>query len=97
MRRLAGYGVIIKASLLAAAGSSSSPSGTRDGASDPAVDLLVSPNGGRRDVQVVNTGSGATLPFVPVDAVIEVPPHRPPDRGERALPFLGLTDLRRCR
>jgi len=97
MRRLARYGVIIKAGLLAAAGSSSSPSGTRDGAAEAAVDLLVSLNGGRRDVLVVNTGNGATLPLLPVDAVIEVPPHRPPDGGERALPFLGLTDLRRCR
>jgi 6-phospho-beta-glucosidase len=29
--------------------------------------------GDRRDVQVVNTGNGATLPFLPADAVIEVP------------------------
>ena len=41
--------------------------------SEAAVDLLVSLAGDRRDVQVVNTGNGATLPFLPADAVIEVP------------------------
>ncbi len=41
--------------------------------SEAAVDLLVSLTGDRRDVQVVNTGNGATLPFLPADAVIEVP------------------------
>ena len=37
------------------------------------MDLLVSLTGDRRDVQVVNTGNGGTLPFLPADAVIEVP------------------------
>ena len=41
--------------------------------SEAAVDLLVSLRGDRRDVQVVNTVNGATLPFLPADAVIEVP------------------------
>jgi 6-phospho-beta-glucosidase len=41
--------------------------------SEAAVDLLVSLTGDRRDVQVVNTGNGRTLPFLPADAVIEVP------------------------
>jgi 6-phospho-beta-glucosidase len=41
--------------------------------SEAAVDLLVSLRGDRRDVQVVNTLNGATLPFLPADAVIEVP------------------------
>jgi 6-phospho-beta-glucosidase len=41
--------------------------------SEAAVDLLVSLAGDRRDVQVVNTINGTTLPFLPADAVIEVP------------------------
>ncbi|HUB23239.1 MAG TPA: 6-phospho-beta-glucosidase [Streptosporangiaceae bacterium] len=41
--------------------------------SEAAVDLLASLRGDRRDVQVVNTVNGATLPFLPADAVIEVP------------------------
>ncbi len=41
--------------------------------SEAAVDLLISLTGDRRDVQVVNTGNGVTLPFLPADAVIEVP------------------------
>ena len=41
--------------------------------SEAAVDLLVSLTGDRRDVQVVNTSNGRTLPFLPADAVIEVP------------------------
>jgi 6-phospho-beta-glucosidase len=41
--------------------------------SEAAVDLLASLTGDRRDVQVVNTFNGATLPFLPADAVIEVP------------------------
>src|SRR5208282_2344421 len=41
--------------------------------SEAAVDLLASLTGNRRDVQVVNTGNGGTLPFLPADAVIEVP------------------------
>jgi 6-phospho-beta-glucosidase len=41
--------------------------------SEAAVDLLVSLTSDRRDVQVVNTVNGATLPFLPADAVIEVP------------------------
>jgi 6-phospho-beta-glucosidase len=41
--------------------------------SEAAVDLLVSLTGDRRDVQVVNTVNGRTLPFLPADAVIEVP------------------------
>jgi 6-phospho-beta-glucosidase len=41
--------------------------------SEAAVDLLSSLAGNRRDVQVVNTGNGGTLPFLPADAVIEVP------------------------
>ena len=41
--------------------------------SEAAVDLLVSLRGDRRDVQVVNTVNGSTLPFLPADAVIEVP------------------------
>jgi 6-phospho-beta-glucosidase len=41
--------------------------------SEAAVDLLVSLTGDRRDVQVVNTVNGPTLPFLPADAVIEVP------------------------
>ncbi len=41
--------------------------------SEAAVDLLVSLRGDRHDVQVVNTVNGATLPFLPADAVIEVP------------------------
>jgi 6-phospho-beta-glucosidase len=41
--------------------------------SEAAVDLLVSLTGDRRDIQVVNTTNGGTLPFLPDDAVIEVP------------------------
>ena len=41
--------------------------------SEAAVDLLVSLAADRRDVQVVNTINGGTLPFLPDDAVIEVP------------------------
>jgi 6-phospho-beta-glucosidase len=41
--------------------------------SEAAIDLLVSLTGDRRDVQVVNTVNGGTLPFLPADAVIEVP------------------------
>jgi 6-phospho-beta-glucosidase len=41
--------------------------------SEAAVDLLVALTGDRRDVQVVNTVNGRTLPFLPADAVIEVP------------------------
>jgi len=41
--------------------------------SEAAVDLLVSLTGDRRDVQVINTSNGRTLPFLPADAVIEVP------------------------
>jgi 6-phospho-beta-glucosidase len=41
--------------------------------SEAAVDLLASLTGDRRDTQVVNTGNGRTLPFLPADAVIEVP------------------------
>jgi 6-phospho-beta-glucosidase len=41
--------------------------------SEAAVDLLASLAGDRRDTQVVNTGNGRTLPFLPADAVIEVP------------------------
>jgi 6-phospho-beta-glucosidase len=41
--------------------------------SEAAVDLLVSLRGDHRDVQVVNTVNGTTLPFLPADAVIEVP------------------------
>ena len=41
--------------------------------SEAAVDLLVSLAGDRRDVQVVNTLNRRTLPFLPADAVIEVP------------------------
>src|SRR5690349_15832938 len=41
--------------------------------SEAAVDLLVSLAGDRRDTQVVNTFNGLTLPFLPADAVIEVP------------------------
>jgi 6-phospho-beta-glucosidase len=37
------------------------------------VDLLVSLTGDRQDVQVVNTLNHGTLPFLPDDAVIEVP------------------------
>jgi len=41
--------------------------------SEAAVDLLLSLTGNRRDIQVVNTANGLTLPFLPADAVIEVP------------------------
>jgi 6-phospho-beta-glucosidase len=41
--------------------------------SEAAVDLLASLTGDRRDVQVVNTANGLTFPFLPADAVIEVP------------------------
>ena len=41
--------------------------------SEAAVDLLRSLTDNRRDVQVVNTANGLTLPFLPADAVIEVP------------------------
>jgi 6-phospho-beta-glucosidase len=41
--------------------------------SEAAVDLLVSLAGDRRDVQVVNTLNRRTLPFLPADAVVEVP------------------------
>ena len=37
------------------------------------MDLLVSLTGDRQDVQVVNTLNHGTLPFLPDDAVIEVP------------------------
>ena len=52
--------------------------------SEAAVDLLVSLTGDRRDVQVVNTGNGGTLPFLPADAVIEVPRGRQRRRRPRA-------------
>ncbi len=41
--------------------------------SEAAVDLLVSLADDRRDVQVVNTLNRRTLPFLPADAVVEVP------------------------
>jgi 6-phospho-beta-glucosidase len=41
--------------------------------SEAAVDLLVSLAADRRDVQVVNTWNHGTLPFLPDDAVVEVP------------------------
>jgi 6-phospho-beta-glucosidase len=41
--------------------------------SEAAVDLLVSLRDDRQDAQVVNTFNGTTLPFLPSDAVIEVP------------------------
>ena len=41
--------------------------------SEAAVDLLLSLTCDRRDVQVVNTRNDQTLPFLPADAVIEVP------------------------
>jgi 6-phospho-beta-glucosidase len=41
--------------------------------SEAAVDLLLSLTGNRGDVQVVNTVNQGTLPFLPADAVIEVP------------------------
>ena len=41
--------------------------------SEAAVDLLASLTGDRRDIQVVNTANGLTFPFLPADAVIEVP------------------------
>jgi 6-phospho-beta-glucosidase len=41
--------------------------------SEAAVDLLASLTGDRRDIQVVNTANGLALPFLPADAVIEVP------------------------
>jgi 6-phospho-beta-glucosidase len=41
--------------------------------SEAAVDLLVSLTSDRRDVQVVNTWNHGTLPFLPDDAVIEMP------------------------
>ena len=41
--------------------------------SEAAVDLLVSLTGDRRDTQVVNTFNRGTLPFLPDDAVVEVP------------------------
>jgi 6-phospho-beta-glucosidase len=41
--------------------------------SEAAVDLLVSLAGDRRDIQVVNTLNRRTLPFLPADAVVEVP------------------------
>jgi 6-phospho-beta-glucosidase len=41
--------------------------------SEAAVDLLVSLAGDRRDVQVINTLNRRALPFLPADAVIEVP------------------------
>jgi 6-phospho-beta-glucosidase len=41
--------------------------------SEAAVDLLASLTRDRRDVQVVNTRNGNTLPFLPADAVVEVP------------------------
>src|SRR5512142_974763 len=41
--------------------------------SEAAVDLLASLTRDRRDVQVVNTLNHGTLPFLPDDAVIEVP------------------------
>ena len=41
--------------------------------SEAAVDLLASLTRDRRDVQVVNTLNRGTLPFLPDDAVIEVP------------------------
>jgi 6-phospho-beta-glucosidase len=44
-----------------------------EAAIDLLVSLLVSLRGDRRDVQVVNTVNGTTLPFLPADAVIEVP------------------------
>ncbi|MBV9092504.1 MAG: 6-phospho-beta-glucosidase [Streptosporangiaceae bacterium] len=41
--------------------------------SEAAVDLIASLTGDRRDIQVVNTRNDGTLPFLPADAVIEVP------------------------
>jgi 6-phospho-beta-glucosidase len=49
--------------------------GQRGGAyySEAAVALLASLAGDRRDVQVVNLRNGGTFPFLPAEAVIEVP------------------------
>ena len=41
--------------------------------SDAAVDLLVALTGGAGDPQIVNLSNDGTLPFLPADAVIEVP------------------------
>ncbi|MEU0568279.1 6-phospho-beta-glucosidase [Nonomuraea sp. NPDC005983] len=41
--------------------------------SEAAVQLVASLLTGRGDVQVVNTRNGSTLPFLPADAVVEVP------------------------
>jgi 6-phospho-beta-glucosidase len=41
--------------------------------SEAAINLLASLTAGRGDVQVVNLRNGGTLPFLPDDAVIEVP------------------------
>ncbi|MER6945146.1 6-phospho-beta-glucosidase [Nonomuraea sp. NPDC000554] len=41
--------------------------------SEAAVQLVASLLSGRGDVQVVNTRNGSTLPFLPADAVVEVP------------------------
>jgi 6-phospho-beta-glucosidase len=61
--------------------------GQRGGAfySEAAIDLLASLTSDRGDVQVVNLRNDGTLPFLPEDAVVEVP-ARITATGATALP-----------
>ncbi|WP_214416874.1 6-phospho-beta-glucosidase [Sphaerisporangium fuscum] len=57
--------------------------------SEAAVQLVASLLSGRGDVQVVNTRNGGTLPFLPADAVVEVP-ARITAAGAEPLPVAPL-------
>lgn len=60
--------------------------------SEAAVDLIVSLLADRGDVQVVNLRNNGTLPFLPDDAVIEVPATITA-QGPRPLPIAPLSPL----
>jgi 6-phospho-beta-glucosidase len=62
--------------------------------SEAAVALLASLAGDRRDTQVVNLRNHGTLPFLPDDAVIEVPAVIGAD-GPRAVPLAPVDPLLR--
>ena len=68
--------------------------GQRGGAyySEAAISLLASLSSDRGDVQVVNLRNGGTLPFLPDDAVIEVPATITAD-GATALPVDPVSPL----
>jgi 6-phospho-beta-glucosidase len=70
--------------------------GQRGGAyySEAAINLLASLTADRGDVQVVNLRNDGTLPFLPDDAVIEVPATIGAD-GARAEPVAAVEPLHR--